>query len=123
MMNHDCPHLPQSSPEAYRRSGLGSRSRGRRRAGAGVLGLAALALVGCAGYGLAPEQIKEMSAAQSSACVTGASWNGAPLVVHYTFFGGKSTGTAGGGGKATCGGSEVVFQNDGKAPAKPASAP
>ena len=82
-----------------------------------------LALTGCTGYGLTPEQIKEMSGAQSSACVTGASWNGSPLVVHYTFFGGKSTGTAGGGGKAACGGSVVEFTNDGKAPAKAASAP
>jgi hypothetical protein len=72
------------------------------------------ALVGCAGYGLTPEQIKEMSAAQSSACVNGASWNGSPLLVHYTFFGGKSTGTAGGGGKASCGASVVEFNNEGK---------
>jgi hypothetical protein len=77
--------------------------------------VATLALYGCAGYGLTPQQISAMSGAQSSACVNGASWNGSPLVVHYTFFGGKSTGTAGGGGKATCGGSAVEFVNEGKA--------
>lgn len=74
-----------------------------------------LLLSGCAGYGLTSEQITAMSGAQSSACVNGASWNGGPLVVHYTFFGGKSTGTAGGGGEATCGGSTVKFTNEGKA--------
>ena len=36
-------------------------------------------------------------------------------VVHYTFFGGKSTGTAGGGGEATCGVSAFKFTNEGKA--------
>lgn len=87
--------------------------------------LLCLLLTGCGGYGLTPEQIKEMSGAQSSACVNGASWNGSPLVVHYTFFGGKSTGTAGGGGKAICGASAVEFTNEGKAvaPLKAGSAP
>ena len=90
---------------------------------AAPLAVAILAVAACSSVGLTPEQIKEMSAAQSSACVTGASWNGSPLVVHYTFFGGKSVGTAGGGGKAACGGSVVEFTNDGKLPAKAASAP
>ena len=78
---------------------------------------------GCSSVGLTPEQIKEMSGAQSSACVTGASWNGGPLTVHYTFFGGKSTGTAGGGGKAACGASVVEFTNEGKLPAKAVTTP
>lgn len=76
--------------------------------------LVALLLSGCAG--LSPDVIKAMEGQSSSLCIKGANWNGSPLEAHYASFGGKSTGTAGGGGEATCGGSTVKFNNDGKAP-------
>ena len=81
------------------------------------------ALTGCAATGPTPEQLKAMEGSQSSWCLQSPGWNGAQVSVHYVAFGGKSTGTAGGGGTAKCASSEAVFTNDGKAPAKPASAP
>ena len=83
--------------------------------------LVAALLFGCSSVGPTPEQIKEMANSQSAMCVTGAAWNGSPLTAHYTSFGGKSTGTAGGGGKSTCGASTVEFVNEGRAIATPAS--
>lgn len=71
-------------------------------------------LAGCAGFGLSAEQIKELSQSQSSVCVHAPAWNGSAADLHYTFFGGKSTGTAGGGGKSTCGNSVAEFTNEGK---------
>ena len=85
--------------------------------------LASTALSACSSVGPTAEQLKEMANTQSSMCVTGAAWNGSPLAVHYASFGGKSTGTAGGGGEANCGASTVKFTNEGKAFAPPASAP
>jgi hypothetical protein len=74
--------------------------------------LLALSLSGCASIN--PEVIKSMETQSGSLCVTGPSWNGSSLQVHYASFGGKSTGTAGGGGEATCGTSTVKFDNQGR---------
>lgn len=81
----------------------------------------ALALVGCAQMGPTPEQLTAMQGTSSSLCVQSPGWNGSPVAVHYASFGGKSTGTAGGGGEATCGASKITFANEGKA--MPTSAP
>lgn len=73
------------------------------------------ALTGCAQLGPTPEQIKEMQGTSSSLCVQSPGWNGSNVSVHYASYGGKSTGTAGGGGEATCGASAAKFSNEGKA--------
>jgi hypothetical protein len=78
-------------------------------------------LAGCTAVGPSPEQLKAMEGSQSSLCIESPGWNGSPVKVHYAAFGGKSTGTAGGGGDATCGSSVAKFVNDGRA--KAASAP
>lgn len=75
-----------------------------------------LMLTGCASLGPSPEQIKAMEGTSSSFCVKAPGWNGAAIDAHYSSFGGKSTGTAGGGGEATCGNSTVKFTNEGKLP-------
>jgi hypothetical protein len=81
-----------------------------------------LALTACGTTtGLSPEQIKAMDGQSSSICVRAPGWNGSPLEIHYVSFGGKSTGTAGGGGKASCGTSVAQFENEGRA--MPASRP
>ena len=77
---------------------------------------ALVALSGCASVGPTAEQMKAMEGLSSSLCVSSPGWNGSNVAVHYTSFGGKSTGTAGGNGEATCGNSVVKFANDGKAP-------
>lgn len=78
-----------------------------------IIALAFL-LAGCASLGPTPEQIKAMEGTSSSFCIKAPGWNGAAIDAHYSSFGGKSTGTAGGGGKATCGASSVEFTNEGK---------
>lgn len=92
-----------------------------------TLGLmvAAIGLSGCATAGLSAEQLKAMEGQSSSVCFRAPGWNGSQVEIHYTSFGGKSTGTAGGGGKATCGTSTAEFSNEGRAlnPPKAASAP
>jgi hypothetical protein len=100
-----------------------------------TLTLAALVgLAGCGAIGLSPEQMKSMEGLSASMCIETPAWNGSAAKVHYASFGGKSTGTAGGGGQATCGTSSVTFTNEGRIvttpaatvsilPAKPASAP
>lgn len=75
------------------------------------------ALAGCTALGPSTEQIKAMESTSSSFCFKSPGWNGSPVEAHYSSFGGKATGTAGGGGKATCGNSVVEFTNEGKAPA------
>lgn len=82
-------------------------------------------LAGCAGVGLTPEQMQAMAGLSSSMCIKSPGWNGSQVEIHYASFGGKSTGTAGGGGKATCGASTAQFENEGRAlpPPRPASAP
>lgn len=82
--------------------------------------LATLMLSACSSLGPTPEQLKAMELTSSSFCITSSSWNGAPSSVHYVSFGGKSVGTAGGGGKAACGASLADFSNDGKAITLPA---
>lgn len=77
--------------------------------------LAGLALGGCGTMNMTPEQISAMSGTSSSLCLQTPGWNGAAVALHYSSFGGKSTGTAGGGGTAKCGNSEVTFANEGKA--------
>lgn len=72
-------------------------------------------LQGCAHLGPTADQIKAMEATSSSFCFSSPGWNGSPVQAHYSSFGGKATGTAGGGGKATCGSSTVEFANEGKA--------
>lgn len=73
----------------------------------------------CASLGPTPEQIKAMEGTSSSFCIKAPGWNGAAIDAHYSSFGGKSTGTAGGGGKATCGNSAVEFTNEGRFVATP----
>ena len=74
------------------------------------------ALSGCASLGPSAEQIKAMEGTSSSFCFESPGWNGAAVKAHYSSFGGKATGTAGGGGEATCGNSSVKFSNEGKLP-------
>lgn len=80
---------------------------------------ALLLLAGCASMGPTPEQMKAMEGLSSSLCIKSPGWNGSSVDVHYASFGGKSTGTAGGSGKATCGASVADFQNEGRLPASP----
>lgn len=82
-----------------------------------LVSVLAIALAACASLGPTPEQIKAMEGTSSSFCIKAPGWNGAPIEAHYSSFGGKSTGTGGGGGDATCGNSSVKFTNEGKAPA------
>lgn len=82
--------------------------------------LLTLVLVGCAGPGLTPEQLKSLEGQQMSICTMFPAWNGSQASQHYVSFGGKSTGTAGGGGEASCGASIAKFTNEGRA-AKAAS--
>lgn len=90
-----------------------------------ILILTSLALTACAGPGMSAEQMKAMEGSSSSMCIKFPAWNGSQAEVHYASFGGKSTGTAGGGGKAACGNSIVEFANEGRALPQPraASAP
>lgn len=73
-----------------------------------------IVLSGCAAVGPTAEQMKAMEGLSSSLCIKSPGWNGAAVEVHYSSFGGKSTGTAGGGGKAACGASTVEFTNEGR---------
>lgn len=85
-----------------------------------LLAVLACMLAGCQSLGPSPEQAAAMALTSSSFCVETPGWNGAAVKAHYATFGGKSTGTGGGGGEATCGSSTVKFTNDGKAaPATP----
>lgn len=81
-----------------------------------MVGIALIALGGCAQLGPTAEQMKAMEGTSSSLCVESPGWNGASVKVHYASYGGRSTGAAGGGGKAACGASTVEFTNEGKAP-------
>ncbi len=81
--------------------------------------LAVLLLTGCAN--MDPALIKAMEGQAGAVCVTGATWNGSPMAIQYTQFGGKSVGTAGGGGVAECGAAKFTFTNEGKiVPSQPA---
>lgn len=82
-----------------------------------LLALPLLLLAACSSLGPSTEQIKAMEGTSSSFCFKSPGWNGSAVEAHYSSFGGKATGTAGGGGKATCGASTVEFTNEGKAPA------
>lgn len=84
--------------------------------------LLAMLLAGCAAVGPTPEQMKAMDGLSSSLCVKAPGWNGAAVEIHYSSFGGRSTGTAGGGGEMTCGASVAKFTNEGKVE-KPKAAP
>lgn len=75
-------------------------------------------LYGCPSMGPTPEQLVAMQGTSSSLCVTSPGWNGSPVQVHTASFGGKSTGTGGGGGEASCGNSVVKFNNEGRAAPK-----
>lgn len=88
-----------------------------------ALSLFALSLAGCASLGPTPEQIRAMEGTSSSFCIKGPGWNGAAIEAHYSSFGGKSTGTGGGGGEAACGASIIKFTNEGKAPSNPTKGP
>lgn len=83
------------------------------------IALLPLAFAGCAQMGPTPEQLTAMQGTSSSLCVQSPGWNGSPVAVHYASFGGRSTGTAGGGGEATCGASKITFANEGKAVTAP----
>lgn len=72
----------------------------------------------CASLGPTPAQLKAMQGSSSSLCVTSPGWNGSTVQVHSASFGGKATGTGGGGGEATCGNSTVKFNNEGRAAPK-----
>lgn len=78
----------------------------------------ALLLGACTALGPSAEQIKAMEGTSSSFCFKSPGWNGSTIEAHYSSFGGKATGTAGGGGKAACGASIVEFNNEGKLPGK-----
>ncbi len=71
-------------------------------------------LTGCQQLGPTADQMKAMEGLSSSMCFKSPGWNGSAVEVHVASFGGKATGTAGGGGKATCGASVVEFNNDGR---------
>lgn len=86
------------------------------------LALFVMALSACASLGPTPGQIKAMEGTSSSFCIESPGWNGAAIKAHYSSFGGRSTGTAGGGGKASCGTSVIEFTNEGKAGAEPPKA-
>lgn len=75
-------------------------------------------LAGCGSLGPTEGQLKAMEGTSTSMCFKSPGWNGAAIEVHVASFGGKSTGSAGGGGKATCGASVIEFNNEGKV-AKP----
>jgi hypothetical protein len=75
-----------------------------------------LVLAGCSTLGPTAEQMKAMEGLNSSLCLKSPGWNGAAVEVHYSSFGGRATGTAGGGGEATCGSSTVKFTNEGRVP-------
>jgi hypothetical protein len=77
-------------------------------------------LSACASIGPTPEQLKAADGLSTSMCFKSPGWNGSSVEVHVATFGGKSTGSAGGGGEATCGASTAKFTNEGKAekPAK-----
>lgn len=77
--------------------------------------LVATVLMGCQHLGPTAEQMKAMEGLSSSMCFKSPGWNGSAVEVHVASFGGKATGTGGGGGKATCGASVVEFNNEGKA--------
>jgi hypothetical protein len=81
-------------------------------------GIVLAAATGCAQLGPTPDQAKAMEGTSASLCVSSPGWNGSPVNAHYATFGGKASGTAGGGGKSTCGTSTVEFTNEGKAPTK-----
>ncbi len=80
--------------------------------------IAACVLLGaCQTLGPSAEQIKEMKGTTSSMCVEmGPGFYTPAMAVHYTSFGGQSVGTAGGGGVASCGKSNVTFANEGRLP-------
>jgi hypothetical protein len=82
-----------------------------------LLIVAALLLAACGTLGPTEGQMKAMEGSSMSMCFESPGWNGAAVKVHITSFGGKATGTGGGGGEATCGSSTVKFNNEGKAPA------
>jgi len=83
--------------------------------------LCALALAGCSAVGPTQEQLKAMEGTSASLCIKSPGWNGAAVEVHYASFGGKGTGTAGGGGTAECGTSKITFVNEGKLVQQPPS--
>ena len=80
--------------------------------------LVLVVLTGCQQLGPTESQLRAMEGSSISMCFKSPGWNGSAVEVHVSSFGGKATGTAGGGGKATCGASTVEFLNEGKV-AKP----
>ena len=94
-----------------------------KRVSVALTALTALTLSGCTALGPSTEQIRAMEGTSSSFCFKAPGWNGSPIDAHYSSFGGKATGTAGGGGKATCGASVVEFTNEGKFVATPRTTP
>jgi hypothetical protein len=76
--------------------------------------LVLVVLTGCSTLGPTAEQMKAMEGLSSGMCFKSPGWNGSAVEVHYYSFGGKATGTAGGGGEAVCGASTVKFTNEGK---------
>lgn len=81
--------------------------------------LLVVVLTGCQQLGPSEGQLKAMEGTSTSMCFKSPGWNGSPIEVHVASFGGKSTGSAGGGGEATCGASVVKFNNEGKQEKKP----
>jgi hypothetical protein len=84
-----------------------------------ALFLALVVLSGCQSLGPSEGQLKAMEGTSTSMCFKSPGWNGSPIEVHVASFGGRATGTAGGGGEATCGSSVVKFNNEGKQEKKP----
>lgn len=83
-----------------------------------ALFLLVVVLTGCQQLGPSEGQLRAMEGTSTSLCFKSPGWNGSAVEVHVASFGGKATGTAGGGGEATCGSSVVKFTNEGKV-AKP----
>lgn len=79
-----------------------------------ALFLVLVVLTGCQQLGPSEGQLRAMEGTSTSMCFKSPGWNGSAVEVHVASFGGKSTGAAGGGGKATCGASVIEFTNEGR---------
>lgn len=82
-----------------------------------LLALSLISLAGCSA--LDAKTVDAMASSQSALCINSILYG----QISYSNMGGKSTGTAGGGGTSKCGVHEVTFTNEGKAQPAPKAAP
>jgi hypothetical protein len=75
-----------------------------------LLALSLLLLPACTA--MDAKTVEAMAQSQSALCINSLMYG----QVSYSNMGGKSTGTAGGGGTSKCGVHEVTFTNEGKLP-------